>query len=27
VFEIRNGKLVSGREHFRDLSNWDSFWA
>ena len=27
VFEIRNGKLVSGREHFRDLGNWDSFWA
>lgn len=27
VFEIRNGQMVSGREHFYDLHNWDDFWA
>lgn len=27
VFEIKNGQMVSGREHFYDLHNWDAFWA
>lgn len=27
VFEIRNGRVISGREHFYDLHNWDAFWA
>ena len=27
VFEVKNGKIVSGREHFYDLYNWDQFWA
>lgn len=27
VFEVRNGQMVSGREHFFDLHNWDAFWA
>jgi ketosteroid isomerase-like protein len=26
-FEVRNGKIVSGREHFFDLHAWDAFWA
>ena len=27
VFEVKNGQMVSGREHFYDLHNWDAFWA
>ena len=27
VFEVKNGQMVSGREHFFDLHNWDAFWA
>lgn len=27
VFEIKDGKCVSGREHFYDLHNWDAFWS
>jgi ketosteroid isomerase-like protein len=27
VFEIENGRMVSGREHFFDLGNWDEFWS
>jgi hypothetical protein len=27
VFEVRNGQIVSGREYFFDLHNWDAFWA
>lgn len=27
VFEVKNGQVVSGREHFFDLHNWDAFWA
>jgi hypothetical protein len=27
VFEVRNGQMVSGRQHFFDLHNWDAFWA
>jgi ketosteroid isomerase-like protein len=26
-FEVRDGKLVRGREHFFDLYAWDAFWA
>lgn len=27
VFEIENGRITSGREHFFDLNNWDEFWS
>ena len=27
VFEIENGRLVEGREHFSDLYAWDEFWS
>lgn len=27
VFQVENGQVVSGREHFFDLHNWDAFWA
>lgn len=27
IFDVKNGKIVSGREHFFDLYNWDQFWA
>lgn len=27
AFEIKNGKIVSGREHFYDLYAWDEFWS
>jgi len=27
VFELRNGRIIIGREHFYDLYAWDSFWA
>lgn len=27
VFEIENGRMISGREHFFDLNNWDEFWS
>ncbi len=27
VFEINNGRIVSGREYFYNLSNWDQFWS
>jgi ketosteroid isomerase-like protein len=27
VFEIKNGKIASGTEHFLDLYNWDKFWS
>jgi ketosteroid isomerase-like protein len=26
-FEIKDGKIVSGREYFSDLYAWDDFWA
>jgi len=26
-FEIKNGRVVSGREHFYDLYAWDAFWS
>jgi uncharacterized protein len=27
VFNVENGRIVSGREHFFDLDNWDEFWS
>jgi len=27
AFEVRDGRIVSGREHFFDLHAWDAFWA
>jgi len=27
VFEVENGRMISGREHFYDLDNWDEFWS
>ena len=27
VFEIKDGRFVSGKEHFFDLHNWDEFWS
>lgn len=27
VFEVEDGCMVSGREHFYDLGNWDDFWS
>jgi uncharacterized protein len=27
VFEVENGRVLSGREHFYDLGNWDEFWS
>jgi ketosteroid isomerase-like protein len=27
VFELRDGRVVDGREHFEDLYAWDEFWS
>jgi ketosteroid isomerase-like protein len=27
VFEVEDGRITSGREHFYDLANWDEFWS
>jgi uncharacterized protein len=27
VFELRDGRVVDGREHFHDLYAWDEFWS
>ena len=27
TFEVKNGKIVAGKEHFFDLYNWDAFWT
>lgn len=27
VFELKNGRIVSGREHMYDQYNWDDFWS
>lgn len=27
AFQIRDGRIVGGREHFFDLHAWDAFWA
>ncbi len=26
-FELKDGQILSGREHFFDLHNWDEFWS
>jgi ketosteroid isomerase-like protein len=26
-FQVKDGRIVSGREHFFDLHAWDAFWA
>jgi len=27
VFEVKNGRIIDGREHFFDLYAWDEFWS
>lgn len=27
VFEVRDGRIVDGREHFYNLDAWDAFWS
>jgi ketosteroid isomerase-like protein len=27
VFELEDGRIVDGREHFYDLDAWDEFWS
>ena len=27
VFQLKDGRIVDGREHFHDLYAWDQFWA
>ena len=27
VFELKDGQIIDGREHFHDLHNWDDFWS
>jgi ketosteroid isomerase-like protein len=27
VFELKDGRLIDGREHFYDLYAWDEFWS
>lgn len=27
VFEVKDGQIVSGREHFYDVYAWDAFWG
>ncbi len=27
VFELKDGRVTDGREHFHDLYAWDEFWA
>jgi ketosteroid isomerase-like protein len=27
VFEVENGKIAPGTQHFLDLYNWDKFWS
>ena len=27
VFELEDGRIVDGREHFADLNAWDRFWS
>ena len=27
VFELEDGRIVDGREHFYDLHGWDEFWS
>jgi uncharacterized protein len=27
VFQLRDGRIIDGREHFEDLYAWDEFWS
>jgi uncharacterized protein len=27
VFELKDGRIIDGREHFHDLYAWDEFWS
>lgn len=27
VFQVKDGRIVDGREHFEDLYAWDEFWS
>ena len=27
VFELKDGRVIDGREHFYDLHAWDEFWS
>lgn len=27
VFEVKDGQIISGKEFFFDLHNWDEFWS
>jgi uncharacterized protein len=27
VFQLKDGRVIDGREHFEDLYAWDEFWA
>ena len=27
LFEVEDGRITDGREHFYDLNNWDEFWS
>lgn len=27
VFELQDGQIIDGREHFYDLYAWDEFWS
>src|SRR4051794_34022210 len=27
VFQLEDGRIVDGREHFEDLHAWDEFWS
>src|SRR5436305_1799647 len=27
VFELKDGRVVEGREHFEDIYSWDEFWS
>jgi uncharacterized protein len=27
VFQLRDGRVIDGREHFEDLYGWDEFWS
>jgi len=27
VFELKDGRIIDGREYFDDLYAWDAFWS
>ena len=27
VFQLKDGRVIDGREHFHDLYAWDEFWS